>query len=141
MHDTAINSSTRYYTPAHVLLGSLLGGPIAGGYLVSRNHALFGAPRRALIALLVSGVVLLGVFALGLLAPQASRILPPIIIAILYRSYAEHKFSQPIARSLEQGWMPYSWWRVVGITIVLFLSSIILLFLVLLVLPDRWVPT
>jgi hypothetical protein len=47
----------RYYSPGQVLLTALLGGPLAGGYLVSRDHSLFGSPKRAKATLLWSAAL------------------------------------------------------------------------------------
>lgn len=91
--------------------------------------------------LIVSGVVLLGAIAQSfVMPPRASDILPIIIIAVLYRAYAERAFSAPIAKSLESGALPYSWWRVAALSFSLFLATCLTIFLALLVLPDSWVP-
>jgi hypothetical protein len=50
--EVAKSRKQRYYSPGQVLLAALLGGPLAGGYLVSRDHSLFGSPRKAKATLL-----------------------------------------------------------------------------------------
>ena len=120
----------RYYTPGQVLLAAILGGPLAGGYLVSRDHSLFGSPKKARATLLCTFVVLIGMIGLGSALPaHSSGTIPAAIVAGMYRWYAEEAFRGTIAQCQKQGWLQYSWWRVVGLSVG-FLILMLALFVV-----------
>jgi hypothetical protein len=127
----------RYYTPGQVTLATLLGGPPAGGYLFSRNYLLFGSPKKAKTALLWSLAVSVAAIGLGFALPEhTSRTLPAAIVAGMYRWYAKEAFQGTIAERQAQGWLQYSWWRVVGLAVA-FLVLIIVLATVFLILIPR----
>jgi hypothetical protein len=133
----ADSAEERYYTPGQVLLAALLGGPLAGGYLFSRNYSLFGSPRKAKIALLCSLAVSVAAIGLGFALPaHTSRTAPAAILAGMYRWYAKAAFQATIAERQAQGWLRYSWWRVVGLSVT-FLVLIVLLAALLLILIPR----
>jgi hypothetical protein len=127
----------RYYTPGQVLLAAILGGPLAGGYLFSRNYSLFGFPKKAKAALLWSLAVSIAAIGLGFALPaHTSRTVPAAIVAGMYRWYAREAFQSAIAERQAQGWLRYSWWRVAGLSVA-FLVLIIVLAAVLLILIPR----
>jgi disulfide bond formation protein DsbB len=123
-----------YYTPGQVTLATLLGGPLAGGYLFSRNYSLFGSPKKAKNALLWSFAVSVAAIGLGFALPaHTSRTVPAAIVAGMYRWYAKDAFQETIAERQAQCWLRYSWWRVVGLSVA-FLVLIVVLAAVLLIL-------
>ena len=90
----------RYYTPGQVTLATLLGGPLAGGYLFSRNYSLFGSRKKAKIALLWSLAVSVAAIGLGFALPaHTSRTVPAAIVAGMYRWYAKEAFQGTIAEA------------------------------------------
>lgn len=104
----------RFYTPWQISLAAFFGTALAGGFMVSRNHALFGSPAKAKAALLWSVVVLVcAVGAAYALPGRRTGTLPAIIVAALYRWYAQEAFQKIIDERRAQGWLQYSWWRVV----------------------------
>ena len=126
-----------YYTPGQVTLATLLGGPLAGGYLFSRNYSLFGSPKKAKTVLLWSLAVSVAAIGLGFALPaHTSRTVPAAIVAGMYRWYAKEAFQGTIAERQAQGWLRYSWWRVVGLSVG-FVVLIIVLAAVLLILIPR----
>ena len=126
----------RYYSPGQVLLAALVGGPLAGGYLISRDHSLFGSPKRAKATLVWSAVALICMLGLGYALPEhASRAIPSAILAGWYGWYAKRSFQGTIAQGRSQGWVRYSWWRVVALS-----AGFLLLMFALLVILVIWFP-
>jgi hypothetical protein len=126
----------RYYTPGQICAAAILGGPLAGGYLVSRDHSLFGSPQKATAALLWSFLVLIGLIGLGYALPEhSSGTGLAAIVAGMYRWYAKEAFEGTIAERRQQGWLRYSWWRAVGLSV-----GFLILMLVLLVLFNVTIP-
>lgn|ERR1700681_1807221 len=127
----------RYYTPGQVLLAAILGGPLAGGYLVSRDHSLFGSPKKARATLLWSCVVLIGMIGLGYSLPEhSSETIPAAIVAGMYRWYAKESFQSTITQRQNQGWLRYSWWRVVGLSVGILVLMLALLVVFVIVIPQ-----
>lgn len=126
-----------YGFPLTVLLAAILGGPLAGGYLISRDHSLFGSPKKAMAALLWSFVVFLGTIGLGYALPEhSSGTIPAAIVAGLYRWYAKEAFQGAITQRQQQGWLRYSWWRVLGLSVEFLVLMLVLLVLFVIVIPQ-----
>ena len=125
-----------YYTPGQVTLAALLAGPLAGGYLVSRNYSLFGSPKKAKTALLWSLAATIAAIGLGCALPaHSSGTVPAALLAGMYRWYAKEAFQGTIAQCRAQGWLRYSWWRVVGLSVVFLVLIIVLAAVLLIIIP------
>jgi hypothetical protein len=120
----------RYYTPWQILVGTILGGPMAGGFLISADHSAFGAAGKGRVALVVSCLVIVGIFMLqGAGADRLDPVDGSIIagfIAGLYGVYARVALAAEIASRHTAGWVPHTWPRVLG-TSFAFLAAILLL--------------
>ena len=126
----------RYYTPGQVLLATLLAGPLAGGYLLSRNYSLMGLPKKAKAALAWSVGILICTIGLGYALPAHSgRIGIAAGVAGMYRWYAKQAFEGPIAERQQSGWVQYSWWRVFAVSLGFLVLVVALIFLLTFVLP------
>lgn len=116
-----------YYSPWQIAVATLIGGPLAGGYLASRDHALFGAPGKGRAILIVSCIAVVGLIYLGSVLPdQTPRSPVALLVAIAYRSYASYAFDPAIAQRRSEGWLQYSWWRTLALSLA-FLLAIVLL--------------
>jgi hypothetical protein len=128
----------RYYTPWQICVGAILGSPLAAGYFASRDHKLFGAPKKAAITLLVSCFIVAALLGLGAVLPKgASGTVWAALVAGAYRWYADGAFSADISRRRSEGWTPHSWWRVVGLSLAILLAMFACGYLVLLALAAR----
>lgn len=113
-------------------MGAILGGPLAGGYLASRDHAVFGAQGRARATLALSALLLCGLLYVShLLPPHASGTPIAAAVAFGYRWYASVAFDGEIARRRAAGWVAYSWWRAIGISLALMAAMFLLIVLAL----------
>jgi len=137
----SVSDSTagRFYSPWQICVGALLGGPLAGGYFYSRDHISFGSPNKARTSLLWTGVVVICLFAIGLSSPrQSSGTVLAAAVAGMYRWFARQAFDETISTRRNQGWTQYSWWRVVGLSVVGLILTLAILFLLVSFLPDQW---
>jgi hypothetical protein len=133
----------RFYTPWQICLGALLGGPLAAGYFYSRDHILFGSPGKARTSLILGGVLLCCLFAIGISFPprhghEMNEMLPPAMIAGMYRWFAQKTFDETISLRRGQGWTAQSWWRVVGLATVGLILTLAISIALFLLLPDSW---
>lgn len=109
----------RYYSSLQIGVATLIGGPLAGGYLASCDHTFFGAPARGRATLIVSCIVIVASLYVGSRLPdEATRSVLPLLVAIAYRIYATYAFDSTIAQRKSEGWLQFSWWRTVGISLV-----------------------
>jgi hypothetical protein len=100
---------------------------MAGGYLAARDHTLFGSPGRGRWVLLASVAVIMGLLYIAGPQPEEGPSLGlPFLVAILYRIYAQVALDPLIAQRRTQGWLPFSWWRAVGISLA-FLAGVLTL--------------
>jgi hypothetical protein len=123
-------AAKRYYSSLQIGVATLIGGPLAGGYLASRDHTLFGAPDKGRWILLASAVVVVGLIYVGsLLSKGTLQSLLPFVVGIAYRVYAQYAFDPTINQRRAEGWVQFSWWRTAGISLA-FLVAILALALV-----------
>lgn len=123
----------RYFSPWQVLVGAIIGGPLAGGFLIAADHSAFGAAGKGRLALMVSclvivaGVLLQGVFA-SRLDPADGSIVAGLV-AGCYGVYAQVAFTADIARRRGLGWQPHTWGRTVTVSLGFFVAMITLVLL------------
>ena len=100
---------------------------MAGGYLASRDHVLFGAPGKGRAILAVSCIAIVGLFYLSSILPQgAARSPVALVVALAYRTYARFAFESAITQRRGEGWLQYSWWRTFGLSLAFLLVMILL---------------
>jgi hypothetical protein len=129
VRERLLESSTakRYFSSLQIGVATLIGGPLAGGYLASRDHALFGAPGKGRWTLLASAAVVVGLIYFGsLLSKGTLQSVLPFVVAIAYRVYAQYAFDPTITERRAKGWVQFSWWRTAGISLA-FLMAILAL--------------
>jgi hypothetical protein len=132
-------TTSRFYTPWQICVGAILGGPLAAGYFYSRDHVLFGSPGKAKASLIWSVAFMCGLFAVGIFLPaHGSGTGFAIGSAVVYRWTAKQAFDKAISLRRDQGWVAYSWWRVVGLSIIGLILSLAIAFVLVLILPDSW---
>jgi hypothetical protein len=130
----ASDRAQRYYTPWQICVATLIGGPLAGGFLTSRDHALFGASHKATATMLISTCIVVAAVALGSrMQPNAGETAIAALIAIGYRWYAHFAFTPEISLRQSRGWSRQSWWQVIWISLafVLGLALIVIVALVI----------
>jgi hypothetical protein len=120
----------RYYTPWQILVGTILGGPMAGGFLIAGDHSAFGAAGKGRVTLGISCLVIVAVV---LLQGAGADKLDPVdgsiiagLVAGLYGVYARVALTAQIASRRTAGWVPHTWPRVLGISFA-FMAAILLL--------------
>ena len=120
-----IPDSPRYYSALQIGIATLVGGPLAGGYLASRDYALFGEPDKGRVVIIVSCIIIVGLIYIGSVLPERTpRSGLAFIVAIAYRAYASYALEPAIAHRKSEGWLQYSWWRTLGLSL-LFLVAIL----------------
>jgi hypothetical protein len=123
-------SPGRYYSPWQVLVGTILGGPMAGGFLIASDHSAFGAPGRGRATLAASCLVIVGGVFLGTASgyplDEAEGSIAAGLVAGFYGVYARVALTAEIARRRGAGWVPHAWSRVLGISFG-FLAALVLL--------------
>jgi hypothetical protein len=130
-----------YYTPWQVGVATIIAGPLGGGYFLYRNHQLFGNRDKAIRTAFVSAVLLVALVGVGLLLRKGgSGTALAGAVAGIYRWYASEAFKSEIPKRQAEGWMPASWWRVVGHSIAMLagmlLCAVVVIQIVGLVLPQ-----
>ena len=119
-----------YYSPWQILIGTILGGPLAGGFLIASDHSAFGAAGRGRLALMVSCLVIVGAVllqgTLGSHLDPADGSIVAGLVAGFYGVYARVALTAEIGRRRGLGWLPHPWFRVVGISLGFFVAMLLL---------------
>ncbi len=123
-------SPGRYFSPWQILAGTILGGPMAGGFLIASDHSAFGAAGKGRVTLTISCLVIVGCVLLenavgNRLDPAAGSIVAGLV-AGFYGVYARMALTGEIARRRGLGWLPHSWSRVLGISVGFLVAMLLL---------------
>jgi hypothetical protein len=130
MNSTSLGVPQKYYSTWQITVATVLGGPLAGGYFASRDHAFFGAQKKASITMIVSGLLLIAAIVAGFLLPEKeSRTPGAFLIALGYRWYASAAFDSKIATQRAAGAVPHSWWGVIGISLGVLVAMFLCVFI------------
>lgn len=141
-----ITSSEKIYKDRAIWFGSFIGGPLVAGYFIAENFKVLNEPENARSTWNYTIPLTILIFSLALIIPQSSNF-PSIIIPLAYTLFAYYISKQHqgdgIEAYLEAGGEEYSWWRVIGVSLIgLVLTFIILMIFVMIIqslglLPDE----
>lgn len=114
----------KVYSVAGVGLGTFIGGPLTGGYLLSRNFAAMGRSelvRPTLFAGFLATLCLVSIFTI--LPEEVVNAVPQFIIPLLTAFLARHLYLRHQKESIDQlveeeAGTPTSNWKVVGISLL-----------------------
>lgn len=107
------------YTPNQVATATFLASAIAGGWLMAANFRAIGQPFKARNSVWIGIGVTLATIALGFLLPDRfPNVVLPIGVAFGIRALAERHFAALLAGLTGDGGEVRSWWRVVGISLL-----------------------
>jgi hypothetical protein len=130
----------RLYSPGQVALATLLGAPIAGALLLAANYRELGevnAPRKAVVWGLVGTVLLLMLsFVLPDSLPNSTL---PMSTAITVFLLAKNLQGTLYDSHVGAGGPKHSSWRAAGIGAACCIAILLIMFCLLLILPDAWV--
>ena len=135
-----INSTKKIYTKGWILFGTYLGGPLAGGYYVSKNFETFGQQNYADKALKIGIVATIAFFGLfAFIPPSITSKVPNFIIPICYlailSNYLGKYQDKMLETHLKNGGEKYSGWKVFCIAVACLVISLAFFFTLLLALP------
>jgi len=111
--------------------GTFLGGPLVAGYLLSENFKTLGQPEKVkptwIITIIATIVIFGGVFLIPENVNIPSQIIPIIYSAIAYGLFKKHQETK-YNEYINSGGLIHSWWRVIGISIIGILITIVPIF-------------
>jgi hypothetical protein len=123
MEETILSSVPDYklYKDRAIYVGTFLGGPLAGGYLIAENFKKLGQPEKVkstwMIAIAVAALLLVVVF----LVPGFEKV-PPYIIPIFYALAAQGLMKKyqldALTAHVQKGGNVYSIWRAVLVGLI-----------------------
>lgn len=131
----------KIYKDRAIGVGTFLGGPIAAGYFIAENFKEFGESHKAKLTWIIA-IALTLLLTVGLyFAPFADRI-PSQLFPLVYSGliYALVRFYQggQIDAHLAKGGQLYSWWRVIGISMIGLVLTLAFIFaLVFITMPSE----
>ncbi|HZH86487.1 MAG TPA: hypothetical protein VFD77_04155 [Brumimicrobium sp.] len=134
-------SGEKIYKNRAIWVGTFLGGPLVAGYLLSQNFKSLGQPEKIkftwIITIIATIVIFGGAFMISDDNKIPNQLIPIIYTAIAFGFYK--KFQERSATDhIDSGGLVYSWWRVVGVSIVgLLITSALAFALVFAFQPDE----
>jgi len=113
--------TTKIYKEKAIYVGTMLGGPLAAGYLIAENFKAFNEINKAkktwIFAIIATIIIFGGVF----MIPENSKI-PNQMIPLIYTGIAyylvQHFQGQQIAAHNNLGGQLFSWWRTILVGII-----------------------
>lgn len=128
-----ITSDKKIYTKKWVFIASYIGGPIAGCYLVSRNFIVFGQKELAKKVLTIGVIASLFLFAILVFIPdelvkKIPKSLIPITYSVLIYQYLIQTQGKAIDEHLKNGGRKHSRWKVIGISLIALVLTLLYFF-------------
>jgi len=124
----------KIYKENAIVIGTFLGGPLVAGYFFAENFKTFNEPEKVRPTWIISLTTLLCIILIAILIPEdlniPNQIIPITYTAIAYGLYKSHQ-EEKAKQLFENGSPVYSWWKVLGISIIGLFITIGLLFGVL----------
>lgn len=116
-------------------IGPFIGGPLVAGYLLAENFKIIGEPEKVkptwLVTIIATFIIFSGIF----LIPEGVNI-PSFIIPIIYSAIAVGVYNkyqqQKINEHVESGGLIHSWWRVIGVSVIGLVITLVSLITILL---------
>lgn len=112
-------------------VGTFLGGPLVAGYLFSENFKAFGEKEKITPTWIIAIIVTIVVFGIAFMIPEnvnfPNQLIPIAYSAIAYGLFKKYQENQS-NEHIESGGQFYSWWRVIGISIIGILITVIPIF-------------
>ena len=129
----AVKSTKKIYRDRAIWVGTILGGPLVTGYLISENFKVFneiGKSKKTWFYAIIGTVLIIsGVF----LIPEEVEI-PNQIIPLIYATVAyflvKHFQGQNISAYIALGGKTFGWSRIIGISLIGFAITFIFVILI-----------
>jgi hypothetical protein len=119
------------YKDKAMWVGTFLGGPLVTGYLVAQNYKVFGEREKIWKTWVVAIAALFLIFAIAFYAPYVDRV-PNTVFVLLYTGIAFLVVriwqGAKIDAHIRAGGKVHSWYRVIAVSIIGALVSVIPLF-------------
>lgn len=111
--------ASRLYSQVQIAVGTFLGSPLAGGWFLSRNHRELGQEPLAKQAMWIGigGAIVMMIIAF-LLPDNFPNSVLPIACAAGFHALTEKRLGGVIKEHRAAGGSLFSWWRVVGISLL-----------------------
>lgn len=128
----------RLYSPHQISVGAIIGSPLAGGWLLAENFRALDLPDARAHALIWSSAATALVLTLSFfLPPHFPTAVLPAAYASGYFAVARQTQGAAYAAHLAAGGARHSHWRMIGASLVALVIVVVVLFAVLLVLPEQ----
>lgn len=116
------------YKDKNIWVGTLIGGPLAAGYLISENFITFEEPEKVKPTWIITIIVTI----LAVLVPQfinfPTGLIPIVISALAFGLFKKYQEDKQI-NYVKSGGSVHSWGRVLAVSILGFAITFIALFL------------
>src|SRR5688572_20884645 len=111
--------ASRLYSPKQIAVATFLGSPLAGGWFMATNYRELGQEALATQAVWwgIAGAIVLMVIAF-LLPDNFPNSVLPVACAVGMHSLVESRLGGAIKEHQAAGGPLFSWWRVVGISLL-----------------------
>jgi hypothetical protein len=127
--------ASRLYSPKQIAVATFLGSPLAGGWFVATNYRELGQDALATQSIWwgIAGAIVM-MFIAFLLPDNFPNSVLPIACAAGVYSLVESKLGGAIKEHQAAGGPLFSWWRVVGVSLLCALILVAVIFGVLFIL-------
>jgi len=114
-----VASEVPLYSPNQIAVATFLASALAGAWLMAANFRATGQPHKTRNSWWIGLAVTLATFAVGFVLPDKfPNVVLPLGVAFGIRALAERHFTVILAEHEKAGGELRSWWRVIGICLL-----------------------
>jgi len=111
----------KIYKDQSIWIGSLLGGPLAAGYLIAENFKAFNETEKANKTWIYTIIATVVIFGSLFMIPEGIKI-PNLMIPLIYTAIAyflvQHFQGERISAHINSGGQFHSWWRTITVGLI-----------------------
>jgi len=130
----AVKSAKKIYKDNAIWVGTFFGGPLVAGYLIAENFKVFNEVSKAkktwIYAIIGTMLIFGGVFLIPDNVKIPNQIIPLTYTVVAY-SLFKHFQGRNISAYRALGGKTFSWWRVIAISLIGCVITIISIFIIL----------
>lgn len=140
--ETDKKDDKRLYTRGWIVIGTFLGGPLGGCYLMSKNFQTLGnkeSAKKTLLAGILSTLIMFGI--LVFIPTSVTDKIPEYVIPIVYTALISYFVTvyqgKDIQEHLKNGGRKGSGWKVIGVSILSLIISLAYFLLLFVLVPEN----
>lgn len=124
-----MENTKKIYKPTFIGVGAVIGGPLVGAYMMAHNFNIFGQRKQAILTWVLSSILFMMLIYMAVSFEHMNKVarLLPFIYGGIFNLISYSMQGNKIKEHIDQGGLSYSLWRVVLVSVIGVLLSLLII--------------